>query len=149
MLWQQRARFVRRARQAFVCVALPAIVTNIVAGCSSTPDSSSLKALSQDPAMAVQPSSGTLVSSTDEFECRDRFDGKQPSLIRSYAVTAPRDEALASITSQLRSLGWTEAAPPGLAFTKIVDGQTVRLSLTFVNGVVVLTGDVPAIDFCK
>lgn len=99
--------------------------------------------------MAVQPSSGTLVSSSDEFECRDHFDGEQPLLVRSSLVSEPRELALDSVERELIARGWTKTAPPGLAFTKSVGGETARIAASYVNDRVVIEGDVPGVDFCK
>lgn len=89
------------------------------------------------------------MSSSDEFECRDHFDGEQPLLVRSSLVSEPRELALDSVERELIARGWTKTAPPGLAFTKSVGGETARIAASYVNDRVVIEGDVPGVDFCK
>lgn len=134
---------------ARVCrvVALATVIA-IGTSCAAAVDPSSLRALSDEPALAVAPPGGTLVASSDAFECLDHSAGEQPTLYREYLVPGTQDEAIASTQRELARLGWTADDVLGRTFTKSVGGQTARIFVGYSNGTIGLNGDVPSVDFC-
>lgn len=99
--------------------------------------------------MSVIPTNGRPAGEADDrLKCRDDFDHQQPSIYRASSFDGSADAALDSIRTQLADLGWSWAPPPDDVFTKSIEGETARITVLVLDDQVVLTGDIPGVDFC-